>query len=295
MSRSIQQDINELGEKSGTIRFGQHLAEFKDPDSNAVRRLQTSVNNRQWNDLLSSKPGPSSSSSSSPSPSVSGHSKVSPFVPSSSKGSDSSSLVGGDQSGVLIDEWDFGEEESSTSPKGTNSTGDSLGPTNEVIDSVQLIIVMHEKWLPMLELLISAVSELDYSLRKRILVHEKTKQFLAGYREIVEVSERIMAGRYRRTRPENRQKADREARQLERVWQDLRPKYRRVVGGVDDLPLLNSKVTFSSKLGSGNHCRVCGLLKTELINSGVTAKRPAWINSMGHKTCNNWYNNLRLS
>lgn len=127
-----------------------------------------------------------------------------------------------------------------------NSNNQPALPPSSVLaipNSIALLTLFHTQIIRIIDPLFKSIIPLPYNLKKRVLNNAKTKEFLRGYFETVRIAARVMMGRYRRlftssTSKKNLQqqqeeqlelclKADREARELERIWkEEIAPRLR---------------------------------------------------------------------
>lgn len=132
---------------------------------------------------------------------------------------------------------------------------------------------------------LTLLTPLDYPLRRRVLSHGKTKEYINGVKESARVAGRVMAGRTVRS---SLPKATKEARETERVWHDLLPRLRAVAG--HDMPVLRADLTVSADV-VGQACVLCGVSKKEKLNFGE-GRRVEILHVDGlewHRSCRAWW------
>lgn len=272
-SVSVQSRIDNLSAfPQQQIRFGQHLVNKKGADGSIGSR-PSNTTAKQWGELLSSTPEPKQYSENDEKPRRS-------KAPSNSKPKGSVDFF--DQP------WDsFGPDDDNLVDVENGDENLSSGVTCP--SSETLLIYMHENILPFIETaLLKKLGLLTYQLRKRALAHSKTKEFVAGYVELLQVANRIMVGRHRRT--QSFSKSDREARQVERIWQSLVSRVKAITQDPSTLPQLSATVAYPVDNSSSQKCPLCGLYKTEFIKG---LPKPSWAEK-GHKTCLAFWEHRKL-
>jgi hypothetical protein len=261
---SVQSRIDDLSAfPQQQIKFGQHLVNKKGADGSIGPR-PSHTTAKQWGELLSSTPEPKQ------------------FVEKDEKTRKPKTVVTSKPS-VAVDffdqPWDsFGPDDDNLVDVEEGS--EKMNSGVNLPSSETLLIYMHENILPFIETaLLKKLAPLAYQIRKRVLAHPKTKEFITGYVELLQVANRIMVGRHRRAQTVS--KADREARQVERIWQALFARVKAIVQNPNTLPQLSAKVVYPVDNASSQKCPVCGLYSTEFIKG---LSKPAWAET-GHKSC----------
>lgn len=330
----IQAQINELGinnDKQSPIRFGQHMAmpSSDTKQSSGGNFSSQKIVTARWKDVISARPGPAANHSKS-----SSKDQNLLFGPSSNqkttRPTDNRAGFGSTNKGPMImdmsknngvhrksnslfkkpavtkdlipdvntgDEWEAFED---SQPNSANDAAPAkvFVPVEfqGIPDSTILLTKFNETVLHIVDTLFAEIVPLSYSLKKRVLNHTKTKKFLEGFSETVQIGAQIMAGRYRRTgdaQTSTIQASDRAAREFARIWaQEIMPRLRTTLppGSSSKLCELNPTSTFSSTSNTP-HCIVCGLSKTELVQKppmntkGAALKRWNDETNLGHINC----------
>ncbi|KAK9374384.1 uncharacterized protein V1513DRAFT_446226 [Lipomyces chichibuensis] len=158
-------------------------------------------------------------------------------------------------------------------------------PTTVVLPKPEFLLSLFESNLFPLPLpLFQELAPLPFPLKRRVLSHPKTKKFFASLLSGAQVAVRICAGRKRRG---GRFEADREAREVARLWKVLRE---RIAGvGMRELPYIDASFVFREYTGDKSDlCLVCGVARHENVR-GCTSMDPWDLENGGHRACIKWW------
>lgn len=268
---SIQQQINHLSMRTGSIKFGQHLYKPKVGSVMGISPRPTSLSTKQWNDLLTATPGPNNRPKGSSSAAV-------PVLFDKPK---EASIRADNLLQVEDDGWGSFDIED-------EFTQTTVISADIVPDSETLLRYIRNNFLPVINKLLDPLATLSPELKEQVLGHEKTRMFIHGYLEAVHVTGLILAGRRRRAESSLSAAAvDDLAQQIEGDWQMISQKIQYVIG-TECVPL-DVKYVFSDCL-KANLCNVCGLTKTEYVKH---LTRPVWSNEIqgikGHRSCQRFW------
>ncbi|KAK9470193.1 uncharacterized protein V1510DRAFT_432315 [Dipodascopsis tothii] len=143
-------------------------------------------------------------------------------------------------------------------------------------------------YFPLPQPLFADLAPLAYPLKRRVLSNARTKHFLKGLLSGIHIGQRLCAGRARRG---GRYDADREARELARLWQDLSHRLKGV--GMLQLPAIDPSHVLPRFRGDpGELCPVCGVGAFETVRGATIDAR--WNDDKrGHANCMNWWDHQR--
>ncbi|KAK9356663.1 hypothetical protein V1523DRAFT_400990 [Lipomyces doorenjongii] len=168
--------------------------------------------------------------------------------------------------------------------EGTQHQATRPPPTTAILPKPEFLLSLFESNLFPLPLpLFHELAPLPFPLKRRVLSHPKTKKFFASLLSGAQVAVRICAGRKRRG---GRFEADREAREIARLWKVLRE---RIAGvGMRDLPYIDASFVFREYTGDKSDlCLVCGVARHENVR-GCTES--LWDHENGgHMACIKWW------
>ncbi|KAK9318169.1 hypothetical protein V1522DRAFT_397376 [Lipomyces starkeyi] len=157
-------------------------------------------------------------------------------------------------------------------------------PTTAVLPKPEFLLSLFESNLFPLPLpLFQELAPLPFPLKRRVLTHPKTKKFFASLLAGAQVAVRICAGRKRRG---GRFEADREAREVARLWKILRE---RIAGvGMRELPYIDASFVFREYTGDKSDlCLVCGVARHENVRG---CSMDLWDHeNRGHMACIKWW------
>lgn len=299
----IQAQINELGTAKDPIRFGQHMAM---PTNGGLQ--SGNIVTAKWDDIISSRPGPSVNKVRTSSPSTNNLFPASPVKATpANRVADLAPVLHPRSPNSLFKKSTGGnpkrEEEWESFNDEPISAEDISGTSKVVVpkeyqgipDSTELLGLFNASIFSLVDHLFKELIPLSYALKKRVLNNAKTKQFLAGYLETVQIGAQIMAGRYRRTtdsKPATIEASDRAAREFARTWaQEIMPRLRTALPPGSKFQLSEMSTTaLSSKSAKGPYCIICGLAKAEHVQKPPvkqTTSSKKWNeeNNLGHEKC----------
>ncbi|KAJ8098758.1 hypothetical protein POJ06DRAFT_239629 [Lipomyces tetrasporus] len=158
-------------------------------------------------------------------------------------------------------------------------------PATVAVPKPEFLLPLFESNLFPLPLpLFQELAPLPFPLKRRVLSHPKTKKFFASLLCGAQVAVRICAGRKRRG---GRFEADREAREIARVWKSLRE---RIAGvGMRELPSIDASFVLREYEGDKSDlCLVCGVARHEDVRGCTMAS--GWdFENRGHMACIKWW------
>ncbi|KAK9322752.1 hypothetical protein V1517DRAFT_322341 [Lipomyces orientalis] len=158
-------------------------------------------------------------------------------------------------------------------------------PATVAVPKPEFLLSLFESNLFPLPLpLFQELAPLPFPLKRRVLSHPKTKKFFASLLCGAQVAVRICAGRKRRG---GKFEADREAREIARVWKSLRE---RIAGvGMRELPSIDASFVLREYEGDKSDlCLVCGVARHENVRGCTMASGWDFENG-GHMACIKWW------
>ncbi|KAK9476457.1 hypothetical protein V1514DRAFT_369633 [Lipomyces japonicus] len=181
---------------------------------------------------------------------------------------------------LLDDEEDF--EPWPDFPDETNKNQKII---KEVVPPPEYLLPLFETNLFPLPLpLFQELAPLAYPLKRRVLSNGQIKRFFAALISGAQVSARICAGRKRRG---GKFEADREAREVARVWKSLCGRLSGV--GLHDLPTIDWSFTLPPYSGDKSDlCLVCGAARHETVK-GIHNNVQWDLENGGHASCIKWW------
>jgi hypothetical protein len=184
------------------------------------------------------------------------------------------------------EQWGFDEDEDDT-----DSNFQEFASAPAMPPPHQLLFYVHEYVFKVIDHLFEQLVPLSYSMKKRILSRPETKQFFVGFIEAIRVAARIMAGRTRHSLDASQLAyADRESREVVRLWKILSVRLKSLLPSSKDIPDLDERLTFPPIRNPEKPlCQICGLAKNEIVKG---QPRPEWSSDgEGHKSCIVWWDN----